>query len=119
MLLFGPPDGAKPRGAWEASASGAWHGAIEPVLTSPALVPAAVFAIFAVALPIVVRGRSLVLDSIGATAWAAGLAATLGAMSFLPHPRGGVAGAALGAALVVAAGETGLLPLPGRRQPLP
>jgi hypothetical protein len=30
-----------------------------------------------------------------------------------------VAGALLGAALVVAAGEAGLLPLPGRRQSVP
>jgi hypothetical protein len=119
MLLFGPPDGAKPHRAWQTSASAAVHDAIGPVVTSPVLAPAVVFAFFAVALPVLVRGRSLALDALGAGAWAVALFSALGALSFLPHPRGAVAGALLGAALVVAAGEAGLLPLPGRRQSVP
>jgi hypothetical protein len=123
MLLFGPPDGTRPRGGWEASASSAAHGAISPILTSPAFAPALVFAAFAALLPIFLRGRSLALDALGAGIWAVALASSLSALPSalpsLPHPRGAVAGALVGAALVVAAREGGLLPAPGRRSTLP
>ena len=123
MLLFGSPAGTHPRASWETSASSAAHHAISPIVTSAALAPAAVFAAFAVALPICLRGRSLALDLVGAGIWAVALAAALSALPSalpsLPHPRGAVAGALVGAALVVAAREAGLLPAPGRRSTLP
>src|ERR671917_1170338 len=56
-LLFGVPDGALPRGDWEGSISAAASDALGPLVSSPALVPAAAWAAFAVALPLVVRGR--------------------------------------------------------------
>jgi hypothetical protein len=122
-LLFGSPGDVQPRGAWEDSAAAAGHHAIAPVLTSPALAPAVVFAFFAVALPVVVRGRALWLDAIGAAVWAGGLAGSLNGLPrlfpSLGQPNGAVAGALLGAALVVAAGEAGLVPRSGRRPDLP
>ena len=48
---------------------------------------------------------------------AAGLSGLAKLFPSLPHPHGAVPGALLGAALVVAAGESGLLALPGRRPP--
>ena len=116
MLLFGSPEGTHPRASWEASASSAAHHALSPILTSPALAPAIVFAVFAAVFPLALRGRSLALKAIGAAIWAGALASALGALpsalSPLPHPRGALLGALVGAAL-------GLLPAPGRRPPLP
>jgi hypothetical protein len=117
LLLFGPQDGALPRAAWEGSASAAAHHALGPIVTSPVLLAAPVFAAFAVALPIVVRGRSLALDLAGAAVWAYALRFALDALPSAPH--GAVAGAVVGAALAVAAGTAGLLSAPGRRAYVP
>jgi hypothetical protein len=119
MLLFGAPDDVRPRAAWEGSAAAAGHDAVAPILTSAALAPAAAFAVFAVMVPVLVRGRSLALDILGATIWACALPYAVGALPFLPNPNGAVAGAAVGGALAVAAREAGLVPLPGRRPAVP
>ncbi|HMJ37255.1 MAG TPA: serine/threonine-protein kinase [Baekduia sp.] len=88
-LVLGAPDGA---GGWDA---------VTAVATSPAIAMAAVWAIAAVLLPLLVRGRLIAVDLVGATAWAAGLAAaTQGALG--ATPRGLVLGAIASALLAIA-----------------
>jgi eukaryotic-like serine/threonine-protein kinase len=108
-LLFGVPDGALPRGDWEGSISAAASDALGPLASGPALAPAAVWAAFAVLLPLVIRGRWLAVDLIGAGLWALGLIVAhialgdmLAATTALDEARGMVAGSA-GAALVAIA----------------
>jgi hypothetical protein len=111
-LLFGIPDGALPRADWEGSISAAASDALGPLLSGPSLAPAVVWAAFAVALPLVVRGRWLAVDLLGASAWAAGLLAvhvalgdTLAATTALDEPRGAAAGAIGAAVLAVAVAQ--------------
>jgi hypothetical protein len=108
-FLFGVPDGALPRADWEGSISAAASDALGPLLSGPALAPALVWAAFAMALPLVVRGRWLALDLLGAGVWAAGLLAAhvalgdmLAATTALDEARGAAAGA-IGAALLAVA----------------
>ncbi len=108
-LLYGLADGTQPRARWDASFAHAAEHAIYPAISGPALAPALVFAAAAVLLPLAVRGRSLALDAILASAWAAGLVAALHATDTLLSPtvrlataRGATAGALVGAALAVA-----------------
>jgi eukaryotic-like serine/threonine-protein kinase len=108
-LLFGIPDGALPRVEWEGSISAAASDALGPLLSGPSLAPAVVWAAFAMLLPIVVRGRWLAVDLLGAGLWAAGLVVALGALgdmlastTALGEARGAIAGA-IGAGLVVVA----------------
>jgi eukaryotic-like serine/threonine-protein kinase len=123
-LLFGVPDGALPRGDWEGSISAAASDALGPLVSSPALAPAAVWAAFAVLLPLVVRGRWLAVDVGGAVLWVTGLIVahialgdTLAATTVLDEARGAAAGA-IGAALVVLAVSQLAAPADGwRTQP--
>ena len=108
-LLFGIPDGALPRVEWEGSISAAASDALGPLLSGPSLAPAVVWAAFAMLLPVVVRGRWLAVDLLGAGLWAAGLVVALGALgdmlaatTALGEARGAIAGA-IGAGLVVVA----------------
>ena len=112
-LLYGAPDGARPARFWDASVTGAIEDALVPVLSSPVLAVAALWAVAAVLLPIVVRGSSLALDAFAAAAWAAALvAAHRGLEGMLAvavdHPlaRGVVAGAVLGAVAAAALAAT-------------
>jgi eukaryotic-like serine/threonine-protein kinase len=105
-LLFGVPDGALPRGDWEGSISAAASDALAPLVSGPALAPAALWGAFAVLLPLVVRGRWLAVDLLGAALWTAGLVAAhvalgdvVAATTALDEARGLVAGS-VGAALV-------------------
>jgi eukaryotic-like serine/threonine-protein kinase len=111
-LLFGVPDGALPRGEWQGSISAAGSDALAPLLSGPALAPAIVWAAFAVLLPLVVRGRWLAVDLVGAGLWAAGLIiaqAALGDMlaatTTLDQARGAIAGAIGGALVAVAVAQ--------------
>jgi eukaryotic-like serine/threonine-protein kinase len=108
-LLFGSPDGTMARSTWEGSISAAASDALSPLLTTPALAPALVWAAGAVLLALAVRGRWLGVDLLGAGLCAAALVAAhvalgdvLAADVALDHARGGVAGS-VGAALVVVA----------------
>jgi hypothetical protein len=108
-FLFGIPDGALPRAEWQGSISAAGSDALGPLLSGPALAPAVVWAAFAVLLPLVVRGRWLALDAVGAALWAIGLIAALAALgdllagaTALDQARGAVAGS-IGAGLVAVA----------------
>jgi hypothetical protein len=107
VLLFGAPDGVLPRGNWDGSISAAASDALEPLLTSPALAPVLAWAAGAVVLAIVVRGRWLAVDLLGAGACAAGLIVAHAALGdalaadlAADHARGGIAGC-IAAALVV------------------
>jgi hypothetical protein len=114
-LLYGPANGTQPRSSWDGSLAHAAEHAIFPAISGPALAPMAVFAAFAVLLPLAVRGRSLRFDAILAVAWAAGLVAALRSLDGLLEPhvrlasaRGSVPGALLGAELAVAVAHTRL-----------
>ena len=77
---------------------------LEAIATSGALLLAPLWALAALVLPWLVPGRTLAGDVVGATAWAAGLAAATAAIAGyagLPEPRGLAAGAVGGAVLAV------------------
>jgi hypothetical protein len=104
-LLYGAPDGATHHNEWERSFHAAADHALSPLVTTPALLPAAAWIGLAVVLPYVVRGRSLTLDLLGVIVWTAGLLATHQAIGrVLDHQdaRGLAAGALLAAAAAVA-----------------
>jgi hypothetical protein len=105
-LLTGPASGVLPRAAWEGSALHAVRGAVWPLLSAGALALAVLWALAAVLLPLLVRGRSAALDLVGAAAWAATLAAVTQALAeglLLDPPRGLVPGAVLAGVIAVAA----------------
>ncbi len=91
--------GAAPASAWGSSPSAMLHEALLPVVRAGALAPALVWALAAVVLPWVVRGRSLALDLVRVVVWAAVLesatfavAAALGGSHRLPAAPTAVAG---------------------------
>ena len=111
-LLFGSPDGTLARIHWEGSISAAAADALQPLLTTPALAPVALWVAGAVVLPLAVRGRWLVVDVMGAAVCATGLVAAhialgdaLAADVALDQPRGAVAGGIAAALLVVLASQ--------------
>jgi eukaryotic-like serine/threonine-protein kinase len=119
VLLFGSPDGTMARSTWEGSISAAISDALQPLVTTPALAPALVWAAGAVLLPLVVRGRWLALDLLGAVLCAAGLIAAhvalgdvLAADVALDHARGAVAGSVAAAVVVLVTLHT-----TGKREP--
>ena len=112
-LLFGAPDGALPRASWEGSISAAASDAIQPLLTTPALAPVLAWAAGAVVLMLVVRGRWLTTDMVGAAVCAAALVAAhaalgdvLAAEVALDQARGAVAGSVAAALVVVTVSRT-------------
>ncbi len=107
-LLFGPADGTLSRSAWEGSVLDAAGDALGPLISSPALAPALVWAGFAAVLALVVRGRLAAADIVGAGLWVAGLVAAhgmlgdlLAATTELDRARGAAAGATLGGLVAV------------------
>ena len=109
-LLHGAPTAVPAPGAWESSLPSALTEAVPPFLTTAALVPALVWAVFAALLPLAVRGRSPKLDLACGSIWAGGLiAALLGLGDLLAsggaglEARGTVAGPIVGLFLAVAA----------------
>jgi eukaryotic-like serine/threonine-protein kinase len=108
-LLFGSSDDTLARGSWEGSLDGAVTDALLPLLTSGVLVTAFVWAAFAALLPLLVRGRRLELDALGAALWATGLIVVqsavgdlLAGQAALDQARGAAAGPILGALAAVA-----------------
>ena len=79
-LLFGAPDGVAAARDWEGSISAAASDALGPLLTSPALAPALAGRPWRSCSPLVVRGRWLALDLLGAGVWAAALIAAHAAL---------------------------------------
>ena len=105
-LLFGPAREVRPPGAWEDSAVAATQHALWPMLAGGALGLAVLWALAAILLPLLVRGRSAALDLVGVAAWSAALAAATQALSealVLDPPRGLVPGALAAAVIAVAA----------------
>jgi eukaryotic-like serine/threonine-protein kinase len=114
LLLFGSPDATLPRSSWEGSISAAASDALGPLVTSPALAPALLWAVGALALALVVRGRWLAVDALGAGLCALGLIVAHAAMGdalaadvAVDHARGGVAGSITAAIVVVVAFHMG------------
>ena len=112
-LLFGTPDVVPGREAWEGSLSQAATDVIGPIASSQLTLVLAVWAGFAVVLPLLLRGRWLAMDCIGAAIWAAGLMVALAAVgdltagtAVLEQARGAVAGALVGAVVAVAISQT-------------
>jgi tRNA A-37 threonylcarbamoyl transferase component Bud32 len=68
-LYVAPPPGDVPAGAFSRSASAAAHHVFAPLASSGLLAPAAVWALAAAVLPLIVRGRSPVLDVVRAISW--------------------------------------------------
>jgi len=108
-LFLGPPDGAWAPERWAASLSDALLHAVVPALTGGTLLCAPLWALAALVLPWLVRGRSLVADAAAASLWGVALAAGGSAIAgvvegsgAVADPRGGIAGAAVGALLAVA-----------------
>jgi eukaryotic-like serine/threonine-protein kinase len=125
-LLFGPADGTLPRADWEDSVSDAASDALIPLLSSPATAPVVIWVALAVVLPFVVRGRSLGLDVLGASIWAAalvtahaGVADLVASSVELDQARGAVGGAILAVVVAVAAAAVGLARGPVDDEPLP
>jgi hypothetical protein len=109
-LWLGAPAGTPARAVWEESLSSAATHVVGPTLNLGVLAGAAVWAVAAVLLPWVVRGRSATLDVVAAAAWSAALlvASSPRYLGFSSHaasttPHGALLGALLGGALAVAA----------------
>jgi hypothetical protein len=109
-LWLGVPSGTPARAAWEGSLGLSATHVLGPMLNLGVLFGATLWALAAMSLPWLVRGRSAPLDAAAAAAWSAvvvaatpALAAGLSAHAAHPSPRGAVLGAVLGAMLAVAA----------------
>lgn len=107
-LLYGPPLSSQPASAWRDSISDAFSSGLLPLLTSSLILTAVLWSVFALALPVIVRGRSLVLDTLGGAIWAVALVVSSKALGEAlvgevarPDPRGILAGAVTGALMVV------------------
>jgi len=113
-LMLGRAPGVQPRPSWEGSAVDALQDALWPMLAGGALGLVVLWALAALLLPLLVRGRSAALDIVAVSGWAAALAAATQALSealVLDPPRGLVLGALAGGVVAVAAravrGRTG------------
>jgi hypothetical protein len=116
-LFLGRASGTGATTAWSGSAHDAVRDALVPLADSGALAILALWAVAAVALPYVLRGRTPLPVVLAAVAWAAALVVGTGLLAgalrgALAHPdaRGAVTGALAGAALAA-----GLSLLGGRR----
>jgi eukaryotic-like serine/threonine-protein kinase len=109
-LWLGLPASAPSRAVWEGSVSAAATHVLAPMLTLGVLLGAGLWAVAAAGLPWIVHGRRVAFDVVGATVWAAVLAAAtpildsgLSAHVLHPDPRGALLGAIVGGMLAVAA----------------
>lgn len=98
-LLLGPV--ADPPAHWKGSASTAITDVLTPLIDGSVLAAAGIFAAAALVLPALVRGRTPLLDALGALIWAAGLITTLRLVAGSTSPPGLLFGALL-AAIVAA-----------------
>jgi hypothetical protein len=108
-LVFGPATGTPARASFDGAPGITAGDVIAEACGSGALLLALIWAAAALVLPWVVRGRSLQADVVGASAWAAGLAATTAALGewlgdrvAQPAPHGLAAGAVAAAAVALA-----------------
>jgi hypothetical protein len=98
-LLLGPV--ADLPAGWKGSASTAITDVFVPLIDGSVLAAAGIFAAAALVLPLLVRGRTPLLDALGALIWAAGLISALRVIAGSASPPGLLFGALLAA--VVAA----------------
>jgi hypothetical protein len=98
-MLLGPV--ADPPAHWKGSAGTAISDVLAPLIDGSVLAAAGIFAAAALVLPVLVRGRTPLLDALGALIWAAGLITTLRLVAGSTSPPGLLFGALLAA--VVAA----------------
>jgi eukaryotic-like serine/threonine-protein kinase len=96
-LLLGPV--ADPPAHWKGSASTAFSDVLMPLIDGSVLAAAGIFAAAALVLPVLVRGRTPLLDAGGALIWAAGLITTLKLVAGSTSPPGLLFGALLAAAI--------------------
>jgi hypothetical protein len=99
-LVLGTP---RPPAHWQAGAGRALADAAWPLVTSGAVVLAAVWALGALVLPWLVRGRSLAIDAAAGAAWAAGLAVATAALAERAAGPGTTPPGLLGGAVAAAA----------------
>ncbi len=108
-LWLGSPPGTPARAVWEGSLQSTASHVIGPLLTVGVLAGAIVWGLGAALLPFFVRGRSAVMDVLGAAIWSVALllaaprvdSGLAGAIAH-PSPRGAVLGAVLGAMIAIA-----------------
>jgi tRNA A-37 threonylcarbamoyl transferase component Bud32 len=98
-LLLGPV--ADPPAHWTGSAGTSLSDVVAPLIDGSVLAGAGIFALAAWSLPLLIRGRSPVIDALGALIWAAGLISALRLVDGGSSPPGLLFGALLAA--VVAA----------------
>jgi tRNA A-37 threonylcarbamoyl transferase component Bud32 len=96
-LLLGPV--ADPPAHWKGSAGTAISDVIAPLVDGSVLAAAGIFAAAALVLPVLIRGRTPLLDGLGALIWAAGLITTLKLVAGSTSPPGLLFGALLAAAI--------------------
>jgi hypothetical protein len=106
--------GVTPRTAWAGSPYEALHQVLASIVRSGALAPAPLWALAALALPWLVRGRSLPLNLVRVAIWSAVLVWATAAALAAAHPRGGPhvvstawLGAAVGAGIALAPSALG------------
>lgn len=123
-LLFGPAPGTWSEHAWRSDAGAAISHALWPMLRSGAVAVALVWALAAVILPWLLRGRSTVLDLLLGAAWATALSAGVVAVAHLAHGSlahatalGGPLGAFVGAGAAVLAVRARSTPAPAAPPP--
>jgi hypothetical protein len=88
------------RGAWADDPSLAWHEGVQPIVGNGLILAVAgVWALAALALPLLVRGRALGPDLVGAVIWGTALAA--GTQALAPDIGSAVLGATLAGVLAV------------------
>jgi serine/threonine protein kinase len=109
VLYLSPLPGTPAPNLWTGSLHDTLHHVLWPLITAGALAPAPVWAIAAVLLPGMVRGRSLAGDALRVTVWSAALVLATTLALGLTHgartlgtPSGAVLGAAAGAAVALA-----------------
>jgi hypothetical protein len=113
-LLLGSPSSAPP--SWAGSAGVALTDVIVPLTTLTVLAAAAIWGVAALILPLLVRGRSPVLDLLGALVWAAGLAS---ALRLVAGPGGEPSGLLVATALAAVAAAVLAPRLGGASEPTP
>jgi hypothetical protein len=88
------------RGAWADDPSRAWHEGVQPVVGDGLILAVAgVWALAALALPLLVRGRAFAADLVGATIW--GVALAIATQALAPDVGAAVLGATLAGVLAV------------------
>ena len=109
-LWLGAPAGTPSRAVWEGSLDSTAAHVLGPSLTFGVLFGAILWGAGAAVLPWIVRGGGAIRDTLAAVAWSAVLLAAtpyfdagLSSAATLPHPRGPVLGAILGAVIAIAA----------------